>query len=78
MKRARSARRPIQSAPATPNPAARLLTVKEAATYLGAHVWFVRTLAWNRAVPHLRFGRRILFDRADLDAYVEKMKRAAA
>ncbi len=67
-----------RSKPAIPNPAARLLTVNESATYLGCAVWFVRTLAWNRVVPYLKLGKRIVFDRADLDAFVEKQKQAAA
>jgi excisionase family DNA binding protein len=56
----------------------RLLRVKEAAAYLGATVWFMRSLAWNRAVPHVVFGKRLLFDRADLDHYLESQKKAAA
>jgi excisionase family DNA binding protein len=55
----------------------RLLRIKEAATYLGATIWFVRSLAWNSAVPHLVFGKRILFDLADLDAWIEKQKKEA-
>jgi len=56
----------------------RLLRVKEAAAYLGSTVWFIRSLAWSRAVPHVVFGKRILFDRADLDRYLESQKRATA
>jgi excisionase family DNA binding protein len=58
--------------------APRLLRVKEAAAYLGATVWFLRSLAWSRTVPHVVFGKRILFDRADLDNYVESQKKVAA
>lgn len=54
-----------------------MLTVKEAATYLGATIWFVRELVWGRKVRSLKFGKRIVFDRADLDAFVEQQKRAA-
>lgn len=53
----------------------RMLTVKSAADYLGSTVWFVRNLVWNRELPKLMFGRRLVFDRTDLDAYVEKRKR---
>jgi excisionase family DNA binding protein len=56
----------------------RLLPVKEAAAYLGATIWFIRSLAWNRAVPHVVFGKRILFDRADLDRYLESQKKVTA
>lgn len=55
----------------------RMLTVKEAAVYLGATVWFVRELVWGRKVRSLKFGKRIVFDRADLDAFIEHEKRAA-
>jgi excisionase family DNA binding protein len=54
-----------------------MLTVKEAASYLGATVWFIRELVWGRKVRSLKFGKRIVFDRADLDAFVEQQKLAA-
>ena len=52
----------------------RLLTVRQAAAYLGATVWFVRTLAWSRNIPHLILGKRMVFDKADLDRYVDSLK----
>ncbi len=67
-----------QSKPVAPNPAARLLTVKETAGYLGCTVWFAHTLAWNRVVPYLKLGKRKLFDKADLDSYIEKQKQVMA
>ena len=54
-----------------------MLTVKQAAAYLGATVWFVRNLAWNKAIPYLTFGHRMVFDRVDLDHFIEKQKQAA-
>lgn len=51
----------------------RLLRIKEAADYLNATVWFVRSLVWS-GFPHLRLGKRILLDRADLDLFVERQK----
>jgi excisionase family DNA binding protein len=51
----------------------RLLRIKDAARYLNATVWFVRSLVWS-GFPHLRLGRRILIDRSDLDAYVDRQK----
>jgi excisionase family DNA binding protein len=56
----------------------RMLTIKQAASYLGATVWFVRNLAWNRAVPHMQLGNRIQFDKSDLDAYIDRRKAAVA
>jgi len=55
----------------------RLLTIKQAAAYLASTEWYVRTLVWERKVTFLRMGKRIVFDRADLDRYVDEMKKAA-
>jgi excisionase family DNA binding protein len=60
-----SASTPIQS---------RLLNVRAAAAYLSCTVWAVRNLVWNRDVPSLKIGNRILFDRKDLDAFIERIK----
>ena len=56
----------------------RLLGVKAAASYMSVTVWFVRSLYWSRAVPALKLGKRILFDKSDLDQYIESQKSAAA
>jgi excisionase family DNA binding protein len=53
----------------------RLLTVPQAASYLSASVWAVRSLAWSRELPHVRIGRRVLFDLRDLDRYIERSKK---
>jgi excisionase family DNA binding protein len=58
-------------------PEARLLDVPRAAQYLSTSTWCVRTLAWEKRVPFLRLGKKVLFDRRDLDAYVETLKSAA-
>lgn len=60
----------VSTAPLEP----RLLGVESAAAYLGCAKWAVRTLAWQRKVPFIRIGRRILFDKADLDKFVEQQK----
>lgn len=52
----------------------RLLNVKQAAAYIGATVWFMRTLVWEKEIPSVMFGNRLLFDRADLDRLVEQRK----
>jgi len=52
----------------------RLLTVPQAASYLSASVWAVRSLAWSKEVPCVRIGRRVLFDLRDLDRYIERAK----
>ncbi len=53
----------------------RLYTVKEAASYLRLSPWTVRGLGWNGEIPQVKIGRRVLFDRRDLDAFVERSKR---
>ncbi len=55
----------------------RMLTVKGAADYLASSVWFVRNLVWNQKLLYLKFGSKLVFDRADLDAFIEQEKRAA-
>jgi excisionase family DNA binding protein len=55
----------------------RMLTVQDAAKYLGCTIWFVRSLVWDQKVRSLTFGKRIVFDRADLDAFIEQQKQAA-
>jgi excisionase family DNA binding protein len=56
---------------------ARLLTVKQAAAYLACSVFAVRELGWSRRVPSLKIGRRVLFDRTDLDTYITVAKAGA-
>ena len=51
----------------------RLLRIQDAADYLNATEWFVRTLVWS-GFPHLRLGKRILIDRSDLDAFIDRQK----
>jgi excisionase family DNA binding protein len=53
----------------------RLLNIREAARYLGCAVWQLRHLEWAGEIPSVRnLGRRILFDRADLDRLVDQRK----
>ncbi|MGO9075628.1 MAG: helix-turn-helix domain-containing protein [Terriglobales bacterium] len=58
--------------------APRLLNVRDAAAYLGTTVWFIRNLGWSDSLPVLKLGNRWLFDKADLDAYVDRMKTQSA
>lgn len=62
--------------PAAVLPTPRLLNVRAAAAYLGCTIWFVRTLGWNDTVRVLKMGNRWLFDKSDLDAYVERLKKS--
>lgn len=56
----------------------RLFTIKQSALYMNCHVWYVRTQVWARAIPHVRFGKRILIDKADLARFIDKQKQVAA
>ena len=56
---------------------ARMLTVQQAATYLACSVFAIRSLGWSREIPSLKIGRRVLFDRTDLDRYVDLAKAGA-
>jgi excisionase family DNA binding protein len=64
--------------PVTSAPGPRMLNVTAAAEYTGATVWFIRTLAWEKKVPSVILGNRLLFDRADLDAFIDRAKAGAA
>jgi excisionase family DNA binding protein len=59
--------------PVTP----RLLSMKDAAKYLGCAYWAVRTLLWGKQIPYIQIGRRFVIDRTDLDKWVDKQKAAA-
>jgi excisionase family DNA binding protein len=55
---------------------ARLFDIKRAASYLSTSVWQMRQLVWAKQIPNVRLGHKILFDRTDLDKFVEAQKRA--
>jgi excisionase family DNA binding protein len=64
--------------PVAVSPDQRYLTVKNAASYLGATVSFVRhELVYAKGCPYVRLGARIVFDRADLDNFMARQKEAA-
>lgn len=52
----------------------RGMNIKSAAEYIGANVWFMRSLIWNRRIPFLKLGSRYVFDRQDLDAFITSQK----
>lgn len=53
----------------------RLLSLKDAATYLGLTPWQVRRLVWSHAIPSLRVNGKIYLDRRDLDEFPDRAKR---
>ena len=54
---------------------ARLLTLPEAARYLGCTVWAVRELIWKGDLRYTRFGKRFQVDLRDLDLLIDREKR---
>lgn len=52
----------------------RLLSQQAAAAYLGISYWTIRDLVFRRDIPFVKIGRRILVDRVDLDAYLNRSK----
>lgn len=56
----------------------RLLSQQEAARYLGISYWTIRDLVFRREIPFVKIGRRVLVDRLDLDAYLDRSKIHAA
>jgi excisionase family DNA binding protein len=63
--------------PTTYSTEPRLLDIKGAASYLSTTVWCVRSLVWDKKLPGIRLGKKIVFDRVDLDKFVETLKEAA-
>jgi excisionase family DNA binding protein len=52
----------------------RLLSLPEAAEYLGLSPWTVRELAGKGRLPCVRITRKLLFDLRDLDALIDREK----
>lgn len=53
----------------------RLVTLSEAAQYLGLSSWTVRELIWCGVLRRVRLSRKILLDQRDLDAVIEVYKK---
>lgn len=51
-----------------------LLTVKQAAAYLGRSEQSIQHLIFQKDLPVVRVGRRVHLDRRDLDAWIEENK----
>lgn len=52
----------------------RLLDVDSAASYLGVTPRWVRRAVAERRIPHVKVGRYVRFDPADLKAYLERQR----
>ena len=53
----------------------RLLTLKEAACYLGRSLWSVRELIWKGALPYIQDCRKQYLDIRDLEIFIEAHKK---
>ena len=53
---------------------ARLLTVQQAATYLGRTKAAVQHMVANGSLPVVRHDRRVFLDRLDLDKWIDAAK----
>ncbi len=56
----------------------RLISLREAGSYLGISYWSVRSLVDRGDLPAVRFGRRLLIDKKDLDDLIENHKEKLA
>jgi len=59
----------------------RLLSLEDAARYLGVSPWTVRELEWSGVLPRVRIPlgngkelRKLLFDREDLNRLIDRWK----
>lgn len=55
----------------------RLLDYAHTAAYLGISLRAAHLLAAEGHIPKVPIGHRVLFDKVDLDAYIERIKRAS-
>ncbi len=53
----------------------RLISVEDAARYLRVEKSTIFSWVWRRNIPSVKMGRRLLFDREDLDQMIEAGKR---
>lgn len=51
---------------------ARYYGIEQAAEYTGLSVSFLQKLCSRRRVPHLKVGRRVVFDRTLLDRWLQR------
>lgn len=58
----------------------RLLTLKQAADYLGLTTWAMRERVWNGDIPVVRFsnGRKQYIDVQDIEAFIKANKERIA
>ena len=52
----------------------RLFDYKTAAAYMSLSYWSVREMVLDGVIPHVKFGKKVLIDRHDLDEWIENEK----
>lgn len=52
----------------------RMVGVKQASAFLGTTAWAMRNLVWDKKIPHMRIGARLLFDIQDLEKFIATNK----
>jgi excisionase family DNA binding protein len=52
----------------------RLLSIAEAASFLGVSAWHVRRLVWGGDLPAVRIGRLVRLDVTDLHVFIRDNK----
>lgn len=55
-------------------PTKRLYTIKELVKEIGGTTWFWRSQIWDGRLPYVRVGRKILIDRDDIEAFIQRHK----
>ena len=55
-------------------PLPRLLSYRDASAYMSLSYWSLRELVLNGEIPHVKFGKKVLIDRKDLDDWIETHK----
>ncbi|OIQ12805.1 helix-turn-helix domain-containing protein [Neomoorella thermoacetica] len=53
------------------------ITAREAAKIIGVSEWTIYDLARRHVIPHIRVGRRVLFRRSGLLAWLEQQEAAS-
>lgn len=48
-----------------------LMSVEECATYTRLSKWTIYTFVCKRRIPYIKLGRRTLFDRAEIDRWIQ-------
>lgn len=51
-----------------------LLDYNAAADYLSTTYHQLRRMVYERRIPYIKIGRKVRFDRADLDAYIDAQR----